>query len=134
MLLAGYRDGRAREFQAGRSLIGPHRDDLDAEYREKAMAVKSCSTGEQKAILISVLLANARAVAARFSSAPLLLLDEVAAHLDPERREALFCELHDMGAQVWLTGTEKELFSSQTPMQQMFAVRDEGGLSVVAEV
>ena len=75
---------------AGRTLVGPHRDDLGAVYAAKGVAARLCSTGEQKALLITLVLANARAVAEGFGAAPVLLLDEVAAHLDAERRGALY--------------------------------------------
>ena len=97
-------DGRARDRAAGRTLAGPHRDDLEVLYAAKRMPAAASSTGEQKALLIAITLAHA-ALAARGRPA-LLLLDEVAAHLDPQRRAALFDRLGDSGTQVWLTGTE----------------------------
>lgn len=97
-------DGRARDRAAGRTLAGPHRDDLEVLYAAKRMPAAASSTGEQKALLIAITLAHA-ALAARGRPA-LLLLDEVAAHLDPQRRAALFERLGDSGTQVWLTGTE----------------------------
>ena len=86
-LRAALREGRGRDLAAGRTLIGPHRDDLGAVYAAKGVPARLCSTGEQKALLISLVLANARAVAAGFGAAPVLLLDEVTAHLDEGRRE-----------------------------------------------
>ncbi|MBD3728863.1 MAG: DNA replication/repair protein RecF [Sphingomonadales bacterium] len=98
------REGRARERAAGRTLTGPHRDELDVVMSGKLAPAANCSTGEQKAMLIAITLAHA-ALAAR--GRPLvLLLDEVAAHLDPLRRAALFERLVHSGAQAWLTGTE----------------------------
>ena len=101
-------DGRARDRAAGRTLVGPHRDDLEVAYAAKRMPAAASSTGEQKALLIAMTLAHA-ALAARGRPA-LLLLDEVAAHLDPHRRAALFARLGESGTQVWITGTELSPF------------------------
>ncbi len=101
---------RARDLAAGRSLIGPHRDDLDAVYAAKDTPARLCSTGEQKALLVSLILANARAIAQDVGAPPLVLLDEVAAHLDADRRAALYDEICALGAQAWMTGTEASLF------------------------
>jgi DNA replication and repair protein RecF len=101
---------RTRDMAAGRSLIGPHRTDLLARYAAKGMEARLCSTGEQKALLISLVLANARALKQEAGAAPLLLLDEVAAHLDADRRAALYAELRALGGQVFLTGTGRDLF------------------------
>jgi DNA replication and repair protein RecF len=103
--------GRGRDFAAGRTLLGPHRDDLAATFAAKGVPARLCSTGEQKALLLSLMLANARAVAEDFGAAPILLLDEVAAHLDPGRREDLFAAISALGAQAWMTGTEAALFA-----------------------
>ena len=97
-------DGRARDRAAGRTLIGSHRDDLEVSYAAKRVAAAVSSTGEQKALLIAITLAHA-ALAAKGRPA-LLLLDEVAAHLDSARRAALFDRLSESGTQVWVTGTE----------------------------
>lgn len=110
-LVAMFEEGRARDLRAGRTLAGPHRVDLDAEYREKSVAAALCSTGEQKALLISLVLSNARALSDDTGAAPLILLDEVAAHLDADRRAALYNEICALGAQAWMTGTGAELFS-----------------------
>ncbi len=96
---------------AGRTLIGPHRTDLAATYRAKGVPAAQCSTGEQKALLISLVLANARALRAEIGSAPILILDEVAAHLDAARRAALYEEIAALGAQAWMTGTGADLFA-----------------------
>ncbi|MDY7524166.1 DNA replication/repair protein RecF [Sphingomonas sp. 10B4] len=101
---------RARDAAAGRTLIGPHRADLAVTHLGKNQAAGLCSTGEQKALLLGVILAHAELVAERTGSAPVLLLDEVAAHLDPVRRAALFDRLAGTG-QVWMTGTEDALFT-----------------------
>jgi DNA replication and repair protein RecF len=109
-LRAALREGRARDLAAGRTTLGPHRDDLGAIYAAKGVEARLCSTGEQKALLIGLVLANAWAVARDFDAAPLILLDEVAAHLDAERRRALYAALAGLGAQAFLTGTGPELF------------------------
>ncbi|SCW80214.1 DNA replication and repair protein RecF [Sphingobium faniae] len=101
---------RRRDAAAGRTLSGPHRQDLAVTHVAKGQAAALCSTGEQKALLLSILLAHAALVAASRGQPPVLLLDEVAAHLDPLRRGALFDRLRGMGAQVWMTGTESALF------------------------
>lgn len=105
-------EGRRRDMAAGRTLTGPHRADLTAVFTAKGVAADQCSTGEQKALLISLILANARALAADLGRPPILLLDEVAAHLDAGRRAALFDELCATGAQAIMTGTEPGLFDS----------------------
>ena len=87
----------------------------------------SCSTGEQKALLVSLVLANARAVAAGFGAPPLLLLDEVTAHLDDDRREALFAAVLELGAQAWMTGTGPELFAGLGERAQRLRVRRRAG-------
>ncbi len=111
-LEAELRAGRSRDRAAGRSLSGPHRDDLEAVYAAKAMPAALCSTGEQKALLVSLVLANARAVSEDFGAPPLLLLDEVAAHLDAGRRAALIDAVCGLGAQAFLTGTDAGLFDA----------------------
>ncbi len=102
--------GRGRDAAAGRALVGPHRSDLAVTHLGKAQPAALCSTGEQKALLLGLILAHADLVAERTGRAPLLLLDEVAAHLDPVRRAALFERLAGKG-QVWMTGTEPALFA-----------------------
>ena len=101
---------RAADAAAGRALIGPHRADLLVTHKGKGEAARG-STGEQKALLIAIILAHAALVADRMGRAPLLLLDEVAAHLDPLRRGALFERLLATGSQVWMTGTDAGLFA-----------------------
>jgi DNA replication and repair protein RecF len=101
---------RARDAGAGRTLAGPHRADLDVTHEGKAQPAAFCSTGEQKALLIGLILAHADLVAERTGRRPILLLDEIAAHLDPLRRAALFARLADAGGQVWMTGTEPAPF------------------------
>ena len=103
--------GRARDAAAGRTLAGPHRSDLAVMHLAKAQPAARCSTGEQKALLMGIVLAHADLVAGQVQRRPILLLDEVAAHLDPVRREALFDRLALGGGQVWMTGTEDAPFS-----------------------
>ena len=103
------RANRLRDSAAGRSTEGPHRQDLAVTHLAKQMAAARCSTGEQKALLLGLVLAHAELVADRRKAAPILLLDEVAAHLDPGRRQALFARLEGRG-QVWMTATEATLF------------------------
>jgi DNA replication and repair protein RecF len=100
---------RARDSAAGRATEGPHRQDLAVLHRAKQMAAAQSSTGEQKALLLGLVLAHADLVADRHGEPPILLLDEVAAHLDPKRRAALFARLEGRG-QVWMTATEAALF------------------------
>jgi len=126
-------EGRGRDRAAGRTLAGPHRADLTAVYAAKGVPAAQCSTGEQKALLLSLVLANARALAEDFSAPPLLLLDEVAAHLDAGRRAALYDEVVTLGAQAWLTGTGRELFADLGARAQHLAVAEEGGDSIVTE-
>ena len=108
-LAAALRSGRARDSAAGRTLVGPHRQDLLVMHRTKAMPAAQSSTGEQKALLLGLVLAHAELVSERRGAPPILLLDEVAAHLDPGRRAALFSRLEGRG-QVWMTATEPALF------------------------
>lgn len=126
-------EGRRRDLAAGRTLLGPHRADLAGVYAAKGVPADQSSTGEQKALLLSLVLANARALKADLGAAPLLLLDEVAAHLDAGRRAALYDEIVALGAQAWMTGTEAGLFDSLGARAQSFAVVEQGGLSVVQE-
>lgn len=126
-------EGRRRDMAAGRTLAGPHRADLRAVWTAKGMDAAQCSTGEQKALLISLVLANARALAAETGAPPLLLLDEVAAHLDPGRRAALYDALCDLDCQAFLTGTEPGLFAGLGPRAQGFSVSEASGASSVRE-
>lgn len=124
-------ENRPRDLAVGRTLIGPHRADLVGTYVAKDVPAKDCSTGEQKALLVSLILANARALAADFGGPPLLLLDEVAAHLDADRRAALYDEIGALGAQAWMTGTDTELFDSLGMRAQYLEVTEEDGVSAV---
>ena len=128
-LLAALSDNRQRDLQAGRTLIGPHRADMSGTYTAKGVSADQCSTGEQKALLISLILANGRALAEDFGAAPILLLDEVAAHLDAGRRAALYDEICALGAQAFMTGTGPELFAELGPRASHFEVTDDAGAS-----
>jgi DNA replication and repair protein RecF len=119
-------ESRRRDIAAGRTLVGPHRADLVARYTAKDVPADQCSTGEQKALLISLILANARALQQDLGRAPILLLDEVAAHLDAARRAALYDEICALGAQAIMTGTEPGLFDALGSRGQTFMVRDDG--------
>jgi DNA replication and repair protein RecF len=105
------RDNRGRDAAAGRTLDGPHLTDLLVVYRQKGIAAADASTGEQKALLIGLVLAHARLITEMTGSAPVLLLDEVVAHLDPARRAALHGELAELGAQMWMTGADPAVFA-----------------------
>ncbi|MBW7921865.1 MAG: DNA replication/repair protein RecF [Rubellimicrobium sp.] len=131
---AALAEGRRRDMAAGRTLIGPHRVDLSAVWAEKAMPAGACSTGEQKALLISLILANARAIADASGTLPVLLLDEVAAHLDEGRRVALYDEICATGAQAFMTGTDDALFAGLRLRAQRLAVAETAGESVVTEI
>jgi DNA replication and repair protein RecF len=116
------RDGRPRDAMAGRTLDGPHLTDLQVIYAPKNMPAGDASTGEQKALLIGLVLAHAALVAEMTGITPLLLLDEVVAHLDPSRRKALLDELAELGAQVWLTGADPAAFAEIGPSGEIFDV------------
>ncbi|MBN9006090.1 MAG: DNA replication/repair protein RecF [Rhizobiales bacterium] len=116
------RDNRARDAAAGRTLDGPHLTDLEVVYAPKNMPAKDASTGEQKALLIGLVLAHAGLVAEMTGITPLLLLDEVVAHLDPGRRAALFNELSNLGAQVWMTGADPAAFAEIGAGSEIFDV------------
>ncbi|AXI44553.1 DNA replication/repair protein RecF [Sulfitobacter sp. SK012] len=131
---AALADNRMRDLAAGRTLIGPHRADLYAVYTAKKVPARDCSTGEQKALLVSLILANARALAAETGAPPLLLLDEVAAHLDAGRRAALYDEIVGLGAQAWMTGTGAELFDALGDRAQYLEVTEDSGTSQVGIV
>lgn len=124
-LQAKLREGRRRDRAAGRSLIGPHRDDLAVTLAAKNAPAADCSTGEQKAMLIAIVLAHAGLTAGERPR--LLLLDEIAAHLDPVRRAALFEQLAQSGAQVWMTGTEIAPFTDIATHSAVWRV-NEGGV------
>lgn len=118
------RAGRERDRAAGRTLDGPHRSDLLVAHAPKSMPARICSTGEQKALLIGLVLAHAELVARRREAAPILLLDEITAHLDAERRAALFQEILRLGAQAWMTGTDAAAFSWLAGKARFWRVED----------
>lgn len=125
------RHNRLRDQAAGRTTEGVHRTDLRVIHGPKGLPADQCSTGEQKALLIGLILANAQALFVRdFAPSPLLLLDEAAAHLDSDRRAALYDELAALGGQAWLTGTDRSLFDAFGDRAQRFEVSD----GVVREV
>ena len=117
-------ESRGPDAITGGARTGPHRSDLLVRHLGKDQPAEICSTGEQKALLISIVLADARMTASERGRVPVLLLDEVAAHLDQERREALFGELLELGAQAWLTGTDPELFASLSGHACFISIND----------
>jgi DNA replication and repair protein RecF len=118
-------DSRLRDQQAGRTLAGPHRSDLQVVHSLTGVEARLCSTGEQKALLIAITIAHARAVRAAFDGwAPVLLLDEIAAHLDAERRAGLFEEIEALGSQAWMTGTDQSLFETARGNVYKYTVAD----------
>lgn len=118
--------GRERDRAAGRTLEGPHRSDLVVGHGPKGMPARLCSTGEQKALLLGLVLSHAELAAERQDGrAPILLLDEVTAHLDASRRAALCAEILHLGTQAWMTGTDAEAFSALSGRARFLAV-DEG--------
>ncbi len=120
---------RGEDAAAGRATLGPHRTDLEVVHAEKDAPAERCSTGEQKALLLGMVMAHAALVGTRMRRTPVLLLDEVAAHLDARRRDALFGRLLEMGAQVWMTGTDRSLFAGLEGAATFVSV--EGGRLVV---
>ncbi len=117
------RDNRSRDAAAGRTLDGPHLTDLKVVYADKNVSAADASTGEQKALLIGLVLAHARLIATMTGMAPVLLLDEVVAHLDPDRRAALHAELAQLPSQVWMTGADPALFAEIDGTAAMVEVR-----------
>ena len=116
------RENRARDAAAGRTLDGPHLSDLAVRHAGKDIAAADASTGEQKALLIGLVLAHAGLLTEMTGFAPVLLLDEVIAHLDPARRAALHAELEKLGAQAWMTGADAAAFSEATATAEAFEV------------
>ncbi|WP_420430408.1 DNA replication/repair protein RecF [Hyphobacterium sp.] len=131
-LAKAFAEGRNRDAVSGRTLTaGPHRSDLTARHREKDQPAGRCSTGEQKALVIRLVLAQAQSLAGRGQRMPLLLLDEACAHLDAVRREGLAQAISALGAQAWLTGVEAGLFAAFGQEAQHLAV-ETGSVQVVA--
>jgi DNA replication and repair protein RecF len=123
-LRAGLAAAREGDALAGKAQLGPQRSDLVVREAARGLAAAAGSTGEQKALLLSLMLGFARALAADRGAAPILLLDEVVAHLDRARRAALFDALHDLGCQAWLTGTDEEVFGGLANRARFFRVFD----------
>jgi len=119
-------EGRYRDAAAGRTLDGPHRADLLIRHREKDMEAERCSTGEQKALLVGLILAHAGLVAGMTGHAPVLLLDEIAAHLDEGRRAALFDRVDALGGQAFMTGTDRAMFDALGERAQFLTVSNGG--------
>ncbi|TIL91530.1 MAG: DNA replication/repair protein RecF [Mesorhizobium sp.] len=115
-------EARDRDRAAGRTLDGPHRSDLVVRHRPKAMPAELCSTGEQKALLVGMVLSHARLTGEMSGMTPILLLDEIAAHLDAGRRAALFSILEELNCQAFMTGTDAALFSSLDGRAQFLTV------------
>ena len=115
---------RKRDAITGGATTGPHKGDLVVWYADKDMRAELCSTGEQKALLVSIILAHSRLITAEKGAPPILLLDEVAAHLDESRREGLYDLLLSLGGQVWITGTDKSLFGSLWNRSTSFEIAD----------
>ncbi|WP_455477707.1 DNA replication/repair protein RecF [Bartonella sp. B41] len=118
------RYNRALDRAAGRTLEGPHRADLQVFYADKNMAASSCSTGQQKALLTGLVLSHARLTGTISDRAPILLLDEMVAHLDSYRRSALFDILDDLGGQTFMTGTDRILFDALKGRAEFFEIKD----------
>ena len=118
------KDNRARDAAAGRTLDGPHLSDLAVTHAGKNIPAADASTGEQKALLIRLVLAHAGLIKQMTGFAPLLLLDEVVAHLDPARRAALYDALSSLGAQVWMTGADPAAFGDIVGRAKLFVVRN----------
>ncbi|MCB1532870.1 MAG: DNA replication/repair protein RecF [Alphaproteobacteria bacterium] len=117
-------ESRGVDMLTGGAATGPHKSDLSVHMAEKNMPADQCSTGEQKALLIGIVMAHARLIAAERGAPPILLLDEVAAHLDENRRAALYDLLLDLGGQVWLTGTDYSLFEAIKNRAQFFEIQN----------
>jgi DNA replication and repair protein RecF len=117
------KENRARDAAAGRTLEGPHRTDLMVTHVEKRTPAAEASTGEQKALLIRLVLAHANLIKEMTGAAPVLLLDEIVAHLDPARRAALYDALSALGAQVWMTGADPAAFGDISARAQVFEIR-----------
>jgi len=116
------KESRARDAAAGRTLDGPHLSDLAVVYAPKGIAARDASTGEQKALLIGLVLAHAGLVTEMTGVAPVILLDEVVAHLDPGRRRALYDALDRLGAQIWMTGADPAAFAEIAPRAELIEV------------
>jgi DNA replication and repair protein RecF len=128
---ARFARARVRDAEAGRTTFGPHATDLLVRHTVKRADAAECSTGEQKALLISIVLAHAWELShIRDGRAPVLLLDEIAAHLDATRRAALFAEILALGAQAWMTGTDIEIFAPLKGQADLFSVADSRAVQI----
>ncbi len=121
---AALAERRAVDRESGWTSLGPHRGDLLVAHRDKALPAQLCSTGEQKALLLWLIITHARLLAAELGSAPVLLLDEVVAHLDGDRRAALYEAIAALGMQAWMTGTDEAVFAELGPAAQFLAVTE----------
>ena len=121
---------RTADIYAGRTLKGPHLSDLESIYSKKAINAKNCSTGEQKALLISIIIATAKIQLEIFATPPILLLDEVSAHLDSKRRSLLYTELCDLGLQAFLTGTDISIFQELRTRAEFFRAQIDSNMTV----
>lgn len=117
-------DARGTDAQTGSPAVGPHRSDLSVLYIEKNQPAALCSTGEQKALLISIMMASARLMALQGRGAPIILFDEVVAHLDEGRRHTLFDEILNLGMQTWMTGTDADVFHELGVKSQHFQIEN----------
>lgn len=118
------KSSRGRDAETGGAALGPHKSDLLVHHAEHGQAADQCSTGEQKALLVTLVLANASTQMQARQAAPLLLLDEVAAHIDADRRAALFHQVTTLGGQVWLTGTDRAFFHALEGIAQFHSVSE----------
>ena len=126
------KENRPRDAAAGRTLDGPHLSDLAVTHAAKRIPAADASTGEQKALLIRLVLAHASLIKLMTGFAPVLLLDEVVAHLDPARRTALYEALSSLGAQVWMTGADPAAFGDVVGRANLFVVRN-GSVETASE-
>lgn len=131
-IIEALKGSRRGDMILGRTSVGPHKSDLQAVYADKSTLAKDCSTGEQKALLISIILANAKSLAKISDISPIVLLDEVSAHLDIERQAALYNEICKLGVQAWMTGTGPELFSDLRNRAQFIEVSTIDGISALS--
>ena len=123
---------RRKDGDSGTTSYGPHRSDFTVIYADKNMPAADSSTGEQKALLIGIILAHARLLKEEHGQAPLLLLDEVVAHFDPNRRRILASLLGHYRSQIWITGTDTSLFEDFKPYSSFFEVSDSGSSSNIS--
>ncbi|MBN8531302.1 MAG: hypothetical protein J0L97_05515 [Alphaproteobacteria bacterium] len=123
-LRATLAEARRQDGASGRASEGAHRTQMHVRYAANGMPAEQCSTGQQKALLLSILMAQSRALAETSGKLPILLLDEVVAHLDAGKRAYLFDEILRLGVQAWMTGTDAQLFESIAPRAQSFRIEN----------